>query len=128
MDIYIAVEEKDRHKFIFKAEVIKKELEKNNLNVKYAENIEDMQLTNRSLCLVFTNNLEYIEKVFGNRNLDLICITGRVESAFILDILNYVKDIYFVNIRVDEIVMRISGFVKNYQDRKKCIRGKTDDI
>ncbi len=126
MDIYIAIDEKDKHKFIFKAEIIKSELLKEGLTVKIVENIENVNLTKKALCLAFTDNIGYIEKVYENKNIDIICITTRLESSYILELLNYVKDIYFVNVRVNETVKRISGFVKNYENRKRCIRGKVN--
>ena len=124
MDIYIAIDEKDKHKFIFKAEVIKNELLKENLTVNYTENIEKQELTKKALCLAFTDDIEYIKRINENKNIDIICITTRLESTYILELLNYVKDIYFVNVRVNETVKRIKGFVESYENRKKCIRGK----
>lgn len=128
MDIYIAIDEKDKHKFIFKAEITKNELLKEGLTVNYAENTDNLKLTKKALCLAFADNIEYIEKVYGNKNLDIICITTRLESSYILELLNYVKDIYFVNVKVDEMVKRISGYVKNYENRKRCIRGKSNAV
>ena len=125
MDIYIAIDKKDLKKFIFKAEIIKKELESKNRTVKYLEK-ENIELNKNSLCIVFSNNLEYIEKIHKNNKLDLILISSRLEGEYIIQTLNYVKDIYFLNIGVKEVVMRIKGFEKRYEDRKKCIRGKKD--
>ena len=119
MDIYIAIDKKDKHKFIFKAEIIKNELLKGNLTVNYTKNIEKIELKNKALCLVFADDIEYIKRVSENKNIDVICITTRLESAYILELLNYVKDIYFVNFRVSETVKRIKGFVESYENRKK---------
>lgn len=128
MDIFIAIDEKERTKCIFKAEAIKKELEKANMTTVFIDNVENMKIENLSLCIVFTNEKEYIEKVHKNKKLEIICITSKLSSEYILDILNYSKDIYFLNTRTDEMVRRIIGFVRNYEDRKKCIRGNINEF
>ena len=43
-----------------------------------------------------------------------------------MPIYHYIE--YFVNVKVDEMVKRISGYVKNYENRKRCIRGKSNAV
>ncbi|MBR6688649.1 MAG: hypothetical protein IKL68_01370 [Clostridia bacterium] len=128
MDIYIAIDNKEKEKFITKAEDIKQELEKINNPVRYIDNVVDLQDTRKGFCIAFTNDLEYIKKLYNDKKLEIICITNRLEGKYILDILEYVKDIYFMSIGLREIVMRIQGFINTHNNRKKCIRGELSNV
>ncbi len=128
MDIYIAIDKRDKKKFITKAVEIKQELEKQNGDIKLIYNASDLQIKKRSICLVFTNNLEYIEEIHINKKIDIICVTSRLESQYIVDILKHVKDIYFLNIGLEEAVARIQALVNSYEDRRKCYRGNLNEV
>lgn len=128
MDIYIAVDKRDKKKFITKAMEVKQELEKQNRDIKLVWNETDIKINKQSLCLVFTNSLEYIEAFKTNKKIETICITNRLESQYILAVLKCVKDIYFLNMGLEEMVIRIQGFVNSYENRRKCYRGIINEI
>ena len=128
MDIYIAIDKRDKKKFITKAMEVKQELEKQNRDIKLVWNETDIKNNKQSLCLVFTNSLEYIEEFKTNKKIETICITNRLESQYILAVLKCVKDIYFLNMGLEEMVIRIQGFVNSYENRRKCYRGIINEI
>ena len=123
MDIFIAIDKKDEEKFKSKAIELKNQLKINKSNVKDLEVKENMQIKKISICIAFSDNKEYIEKINKNKKLEVICITSKLDGQYILSILEFVKDIYILNNSTEEMTIRILSFIKKYELRKRCLRG-----
>lgn len=124
MDIYVTIDKKDEKKFKTKANSIKNKLEEHSYKVKWIKKTKKQLLNLEGICIAFSNDASYIAELYKNNKLDIICITSRLESTYILAIINFVKDIYFLNMGYEEMLNRIEGLVKNKLDRKKCIKGE----
>lgn len=118
MDIYIVIDPQDVDKFKSKASKIKEQLEKNKY-IKIKSKVENNSDKN-SLCLIFSDNLAYVKSNCSKFKCSAINITSNLQSEYILGILNYVKDIYFLKAETDTIVTRIVNRIsigKEYRKR-----------
>ncbi len=124
MDILIIIDKKDKKKFIKRAEEIKSLLKKQSLRVKGIVSNEQLNVNKDTLCLLFSNDEEYIKGVCNSKKVDAICITSRLETAYILEILEKVKDIHFLNTSTEEICTRILSYIRLIENRRKCMRNE----
>ncbi len=124
MDILIVIDKKDKKKFIKRAEEIKHMLKERRVRVK--DDITDGKLgvNNATLCLLFSNDAGYVKEICVSKKLDAICITSRLETAYILEILEKVKDIHFLNTSTEEICERILSYINLIENRKKCMKNE----
>ena len=122
MDILMVIDKKDKKKFIKKAEEIKNVFEKQNLEVKEIVSDSILKINKIKLCLLFSNDSEYVKYICTNTKVDAICITSRLETSYILEILEKVKDIHFLNTSTEEICARILSYIKLIENRRKCMK------
>ncbi len=124
MDILILIDKKDKKKFIKRAEEIKNMLKKQNIKVKNSVGNERLNPNKDTLCLVFSNDAQYIKIVCDCKKVEAICITSRLEAAYILEILEKVKDIHFLNTSAEEICTRVLSYIRLIENRKKCMKNE----
>ena len=118
MDIYIIIDPQNVDKFKPKADKIKQQLE-NNKYIKIKPKLEN-NMDKNSLCLIFSDNLAYVKSNCSKLKCSAINITSNLQSEYILGILNYVKDIFFLRAETDTIVTRIVNRIsigKEYRKR-----------
>ena len=124
MDILIAVDKKDKKKFIKRAEKIKEMLEQRKMKVRGITTTKFLNINNKTMCLLFSNDAAYVKEICIGQNSNAICITSRLEAAYILEILEVVKDIHFLNTSTEEICERILGFINLIENRRKCMKNE----
>lgn len=124
MDILIAIDKKDKKKFIKRAEEIRDALKKRRIKVKGGTTDERLASNDATMCLLFSNDVGYVRKICVGQNINAICITSRLEATFVLEILEMVKDIHFLNTSTEEICERILGYIKLIENRRKCMKNE----
>ena len=124
MDILIAVDKKDKKKFIKRAEKIKEMLEQRKMRVRGITTTKFLNINNKTMCLLFSNDAAYVKEICIGQNSNAICITSRLEAAYILEILEVVKDIHFLNTSTEEICERILGYINLIENRRKCMKNE----
>lgn len=124
MDILIAIDKKDKKKFIKKAEKIKEMLEQRKMKVRGITTTKFLNINNKTMCLLFSNDAAYVKEICIDQNSNAICITSRLEASYILEILEVVKDIHFLNTSTEEICERILGYINLIENRRKCMKNE----
>ena len=124
MDILIVIDKKDKKKFIKKAEKIKEMLEQRKMKVRGITTTKFLNINNKTMCLLFSNDAAYVKEICIGQNSNAICITSRLEASYILEILEVVKDIHFLNTSTEEICERILGYINLIENRRKCMKNE----
>ena len=124
MDILIVIDKKDKKKFIKRAEKIKEMLEQRKMKVRGITTTKFLNINNKTMCLLFSNDAAYVKEMCIGQNSNAICITNRLEASYILEILEVVKDIHFLNTSTEEICERILGYINLIENRRKCMKNE----
>lgn len=124
MDILIVIDKKDKKKFIKRAEKIKEMLEQRKIKVRGITTTKFLNINNKTMCLLFSNDAAYVKEICIGQNSNAICITSRLEASYILEILEVVKDIHFLNTSTEEICERILGYINLIENRRKCMKNE----
>ena len=124
MDILIVIDKKDKKKFIKRAEKIKEMLEQRKIKVRGITTTKFLNINNKTMCLLFSNDAAYVKEICIGQNSNAICITSRLEASYILEILEVVKDIHFLNTSIEEICERILGYINLIENRRKCMKNE----
>ena len=120
MKIYIAIDSLDKEIFEGKAKELADCLIKRKNTVLYLENAEYFEET--ATIIAFTNSLEYIKKLAQTRKRNIINITQNLNSEYILDVLEYTKDIYFFRTSTEDLASRIEKIMSFKKDRNKLMK------
>ena len=124
MYILIVIDKKDKKKFIKRAEKIKEMLEQRKMKVRGITTTKFLNINNKTMCLLFSNDAAYVKEICIGQNSNAICITSRLEASYILEILEVVKDIHFLNTSTEEICERILGYINLIENRRKCMKNE----
>ena len=124
MDILKVIDKKDKKKFIKRAEKIKEMLEQRKIKVRGITTTKFLNINNKTMCLLFSNDAAYVKEICIGQNSNAICITSRLEASYILEILEVVKDIHFLNTSTEEICERILGYINLIENRRKCMKNE----
>lgn len=117
MDIYLGIDKHDIDKFKFIAKELADKIEKENIaNIK---RIEEYEKEKKSLCLLFSNRIKYIENISKDILCDVINITDNLSSSYIITVLKYVKDIYYSKAEINMLMDRLINRIRIIENKEK---------
>lgn len=113
MDIYIAIDNQEWDKFKPVAAALKNRIEKDKLAA--VKNFDKYTKDTAAICIVFSNSVKYVENVVKDVYCDAINVTDNMNSKYILSVLNYVKDIYYLKADINVLISKLVS-------RLKCVK------